>query len=434
MDLCSSHSRGNRTHAKRMQKKTVYILLVLCGGLCTFFLAFSPYNQLYLFIKNPISMSSYPHLSTFQDEAFAPLMDVFRKKAAGELDPELTRFRSGSIPRVLLWSKPLRRDFWNAVFSHVNKGQCPFQCEVSYDVEQRNTADAILIYMRGTKDSETVNKSLWPRDPTQPWVMVTLETPLYSNNVYKTNYENFNGFFNRTLTYRRDSDVVFNHGFVVTKKESSILPRSWVIPPVTEVKNHTRKLAVAFISNCHALSNRLMYIHRVQEYAQVDVYGNCGSLKCGHSMYVEHRYNTTTDPCLKDAGEGYSFFFAFENNFCKDYLTEKVYNLLHYPIVPVVRGSANYYSLLPPNSFIDANNYSPKELAERLLYLEAHPKEYEKYFEWKNHYQASTVGGERIMCHLCSRLHESEFYEHKVYKDFEDWFVSKSNCMAGIKL
>ncbi|XP_064087335.1 alpha-(1,3)-fucosyltransferase C-like [Macrobrachium nipponense] len=240
---------------------------------------------------------------------------------------------------------------------------------------QRNTADAVIIYMGGAQDSQTITKKLSPRDPQQPWVMMAFETPLYSNSIHKVRYENYNGLFNRTMTYRQDADIMVHHGFIVHRNESHLLPRSWVVPPVMEVINAPRKLAVTFISNCKAKSNRLQYIKRVEKYAQVDVVGECGPLECGDSMYVEHRYDVTTNQCLKIAGKHYLFFFAFENNFCKEYVTEKVYNLLYYPIVPVVRGSANYSALLPPNSYINANNYSPKELAERLLYLKEHPKD-----------------------------------------------------------
>ncbi|XP_066974352.1 alpha-(1,3)-fucosyltransferase C-like [Macrobrachium rosenbergii] len=363
------------------------------------------------------------------------MMELFRKKAMGKLVPQLTRFRSGPVPRVLLWSRPFEGNgFWDAVFSQVTKGDCPLPCEVVYDAKERNATDAILIYMRGAKDFQTVTADLSPRDPQQPWIMLTFEAPSYSYNVHKTRFENYDGLFNRTMFYRRDSDILWRHGFVVPREDTQFLPASWVIPPLMEAVNPMRKVAVAFISSCGVHSKRLQYIRRVQKYAQVDIYGRCGNLSCGHSMYVHHMYNTSTDPCLKVAGESYLFYFAFENNFCNEYVTEKVYNLMHYPIVPVVRGSENYSLVLPPNSYINANDYSPKELAERLLYLKHNPQEYEQYFEWKKYYQASTVGGVRIMCDLCSRLHDPEFYEHKVYADFQDWFVEKSFCMAGMEL
>ncbi|XP_064087369.1 alpha-(1,3)-fucosyltransferase C-like [Macrobrachium nipponense] len=388
----------------------------------------------------PLLNASFPDTvpgpsALFRDETFAPVMELFRKKAMGKLVPQLTRFRSGSVPRALLWSRPfMGKGYWDAAFSQVRKEECPLPCEIVYDVKEKNTTDAILIFLRGAKDSQTVTAGLSPRDPRQPWVMLNFESPALANSVHGTRYEKYDGLFNRTMFYRRDSDVVFSHGFVISKEDAHFLPRSWVIPPLTEAANYARKLAVAFISNCRAASRRLQYVRRVQKYAQVDVYGRCGNLSCSGSMYVEHMYNTTTDPCLKVAGEGYLFYFAFENNFCSEYVTEKVYNLMHYPIVPVVLGSANYSSVLPPNSYINANEYSPKELAERLLYLKDNPQEYEQYFEWKKYYQPSTVGGVRIMCDLCSRLHDPEFYEHKVYEDFHDWFVGKSRCMAGMEL
>ncbi|XP_066974351.1 alpha-(1,3)-fucosyltransferase C-like isoform X2 [Macrobrachium rosenbergii] len=363
------------------------------------------------------------------------MMELFRKKAMGKLVPQLTRFRSGTVPRVMVWSRPFEGNaFWDSVFSQVKRGDCPMPCELVYDVRQRNATDAILIHVRGAKDSQTVRADLSPRDPRQPWIMLTFEAPPYANVAFKTRYENYYGLFNRTMFYRRDSDILWRHGFVVPKEDARILPASWVIPPLMEAVNRTRKLAVALISNCGAESNRLQYIKRVQAYAPVDIYGRCGNLSCGGSMYVWHNYNTSTDPCLKVAGENYLFYFAFENNYCDEYVTEKVYNLMHYPIVPVVRGAENYSLILPPNSYINANDYSPKELAERLLYLKDNPQEYEQYLEWKKYYQASTVGGVRIMCDLCSRLYDPEFYEHKVYEDFYDWFVGKSFCKAGMEI
>ncbi|XP_066953288.1 alpha-(1,3)-fucosyltransferase C-like [Macrobrachium rosenbergii] len=239
---------------------------------------------------------------------------------------------------------------------------------------QRNTTDAILIAIREAKNKETVIKSLAPRDPRQPWIGLAFDPPNMANSVFRTKFWRYNRLFNRTMTYRRDADMVFPHGFVVSKGDAELLPRTWVIPPVTKIRNQSRKLAVAFISNCRAVSLRLKYIEKFRKYAEVDIYGRCGTLKCGGSMFAIHRYNATTHECLKVGGEGYMFYFAFENNFCVDYVTEKVYNLMHYPIVPVVRGSANYSALLPPNSYIDASALTPMELAEKLLYLRDHPK------------------------------------------------------------
>ncbi|KAK7083835.1 hypothetical protein SK128_014577 [Halocaridina rubra] len=369
-------------------------------------------------------------LMEFQDELFAPLLSLYLRKAKGELIPTLQSFRSGRVPRILLWADPGKEIFWTSQLTHVKDGLCPLPCDITFDLKQTNASDAILIYLRNAKNSASVISDLGPRDPTQPWIMLTFEAPTLANSIHKTKYKTFNGLFNRTMMYRRDADVKLPHGFIVRRGvDAASLPQSWVIPPVMDAGSQDRKLAISFISNCKSTtSNRLQYVKNVQKYAPVDLFGKCGDKKCGHSMYVDHKYDPIKDPCLKMAGESYLFYFAFENAFCNDYATEKVYNLLHYPIVPVVRGHADYSMMLPPNSYIDANTYSPKELAERLLHLQTHPKEYQEYLEWRKYYQASTIGGERTFCHLCARLYDPDFYDHQTIDDFEDWFEFKSQC------
>lgn len=79
----------------------------------------------------------------------------------------------------------------------------------------------------------------------------------------------------------------------------------------------------------------------------------------------------------------YKFFLAFENSFCPDYVTEKLFKPLHYDTVPIVMG-ASYSSFAPPNSFIDVRDFqSPKQLADYLLLLDNSEDVYERYFDWK---------------------------------------------------
>ncbi len=37
-----------------------------------------------------------------------------------------------------------------------------------------------------------------------------------------------------------------------------------------------------------------------------------------------------------------SFFFAFENSLCIDYVSEKFFHIIKFNIIPVVLGSGNY--------------------------------------------------------------------------------------------
>ncbi|XP_069191427.1 4-galactosyl-N-acetylglucosaminide 3-alpha-L-fucosyltransferase FUT6-like [Procambarus clarkii] len=238
-----------------------------------------------------------------------------------------------------------------------------------------STADVVLIHLRSVASREKVLVDLGPRDPSQPWVMFEPETHLQSNVLFHTNYELLDGFFNRTMHHRRDSDILVLHGFIVGRgRDASFLPPSWRQDPVLFPNKTRRKLAVAFVSNCKDNSGRLQYIRTLKKYARVDVYGRCGDHKCGSSRYAEHAYKPATDPCMRMAGDSYLFYLAFENALCTDYVTEKLYKLLYYPLIPVVLGAANYSALMPPGSYINALHYTPQQLAYKMKYLADHPQ------------------------------------------------------------
>lgn len=64
-----------------------------------------------------------------------------------------------------------------------------------------------------------------------------------------------------------------------------------------------------------------------------DVYGQCGNKQCRRSKMKD---------CLKLIEKNYYFYFAFENSFAKDYVTEKLLHALNHYAIPVVFGDANY--------------------------------------------------------------------------------------------
>jgi hypothetical protein len=52
--------------------------------------------------------------------------------------------------------------------------------------------------------------------------------------------------------------------------------------------------------------------------------------------------------------------------------------------LPVYSGARGIHKFMPHNhSFIDANDLSPQQLAQRLTYLAAHEQEYNAYFAFK---------------------------------------------------
>lgn len=73
-----------------------------------------------------------------------------------------------------------------------------------------------------------------------------------------------------------------------------------------------------FVSNCKAKSGRGEYIQELSRHVTVDIYGNCGDHVCPRSK-----------DCFREVAEpDYFFYLSFENSFCEDYVTEKLYNAL----------------------------------------------------------------------------------------------------------
>lgn len=66
-------------------------------------------------------------------------------------------------------------------------------------------------------------------------------------------------------------------------------------------------------------------------------------------------------------------------------LLEKVFEGLFAGTVPVFRGTKTIYNFMPSNdSFINANDMTPKELASLLTSLSSNEEEYNKYMRFKN--------------------------------------------------
>ncbi|KAL7638289.1 UNVERIFIED_CONTAM: hypothetical protein RMT77_010853 [Armadillidium vulgare] len=373
----------------------------------------------------------------FQDLFFRKNLEMFKKYHYRNGTRIMNKnFSEHKIPSFLLLSTIRSKSYWDAQMHHITHNECPLPCKYTRELTNLNKVDALVIHLDSFKNPKAVLNNIHKRrNPNHPWVMLSFETCLMANKTFKLRYKDFDSFFNRTMSFRKNSDVILNHGFIVSKNDSTLLPHHWSIPldninPVTYKPNAT--VIATLISNCKDKSGRLKYIKELSQYINVDIFGKCGKLKCGGSLYVNARYKPNNQECLKKVGTSYMFYLAFENSFCKDYITEKVYNLLYYPIVPIVYGGANYEEFLPPNSYINAAIYSPVKLAEYIKFLLSNQTEYRKYLKWREFYSPSTVGGERILCDLCTTLHNPDFYKHNVIENFDKWFVEDSKCFRYI--
>ena len=134
-------------------------------------------------------------------------------------------------------------------------------------------------------------------------------------------------------------------------------------------------------------------MRKLEELIDVDIFGKCGSSRCT-SRECNDMFNST-----------YKFYLSFENSICPDYVTEKLFKILDYNIIPVVLNGANMADFLPPKSYIDANSFeSVNELADYLKYLSNNTEEYMKYFWWKEHYKPWK--GRVNLCKICEKIND----------------------------
>ena len=177
----------------------------------------------------------------------------------------------------------------------------------------------------------------------------------------------------------------------------------------TELIQNKDKLMAWMVSNCETESLRSLYAKELSKYLPIDVIGRCGPMTC-----PRHIRNT----CLRH----YKFYFAAENSFCHDYITEKMFNTWPLDVVPVVRGGAKYANIFPPGTYIDVLSFeSVKALADYLIYLDQHPEEYMKFLRRKEDNLVEIV---TPWCDICKHLNENDL-PVKIYDNVYQWKIGR---------
>ena len=253
------------------------------------------------------------------------------------------------------------------------------------------------------------------------------------------------GYFNWSMTYRRDSDVHCTQPYGLLRRLSSpsvpkklpLALKSGELPPhpaasanrltkeggggetYLSVVSKKTKLVAWFVSHCKTASQREQFFLELDKHIHIDIYGECGYLECTPWNAPE------CDKLLND----YKFYISAESVLCADYVTEKFYRALEASVVPIVYGGADYSAYAPPHSFIHAADFaSPKALAHYLELLDDNPALYSRYFDWKRDWQVvrNPLDG---WCDLCEKLNNPE-EEIKSYKNLSKWWFDDIPCLA----
>jgi hypothetical protein len=231
--------------------------------------------------------------------------------------------RNKHVYKILFWTKPSWLNDANLGISKPFIDQnCPVtNCEITSDIKKLYQSELVITHMR-----DKIRKFPKYRHANQRWLFMLYESPVHSDF-----YGKYNGFYNMTSTYKIDSD--FSDFYESTSSFEWKFNDNF-----NEGYNFIQNkfgFAAAVISNCYDNSQRLEFINELQKYIPVTIFGKCGKSPC-----PTHFKNGTKAECKQIIGLEYLFYFAFENSICKDYITEKFFEILPYPIIPVVLGKS----------------------------------------------------------------------------------------------
>uniref|UniRef100_A0A0R3RZA6 Fucosyltransferase n=1 Tax=Elaeophora elaphi TaxID=1147741 RepID=A0A0R3RZA6_9BILA len=309
-------------------------------------------------------------------------------------------------PLIVAWTTYFKEN-WAPLLKQ-EASSCAYECLITDDKEQLSKDTTVLFHIRDLKQSLPES-----RNPEQLFVFMLQESPLYTFN-----YLNFvpKDYFNITMTYRRDSDVYIPYGVVENITDLTPPELIWNWNEVMEIASGKVQPVLQLVSNCRTRSKRELYVKQLQKHINVTRYGACNKNVCDRECEI------------REAAR-HRFYLAFENSICRDYITEKLFKCLIWLIVPVVLKKSIYEDVLPPGSFIAADDFtSPRELAEYLQYLSINNTAYLSYLKWTKYYQKIKYVSN--YCELCKYLHGNTAKSQVIPNIRKWWFQGCINRYA----
>ncbi|KAH9491736.1 hypothetical protein Btru_045682 [Bulinus truncatus] len=284
--------------------------------------------------------------------------------------------------KIILW---WQHKIFQAPINELNPLRaCPdFPCVLTSDRKYTENSSAILV------NAQFVNNESPPkRRPDQVFIHYQIEAPfkywwyIQDNKPLFDINTAWNEAFNWTMSYRINADITTYHGLVrkhKNKKEENY----------QKILLKKKGLVAWMVSNCDINSRRQDYVKELQKYIPVDIY-------------------------------------------------EKLYRYLNSDMIVIARGYNTYSRLVPSEIFLNTANFkSPKELADKIIYLDSHDQEYiqmltekDKYIAIFEDYPVTVMSQIHLeyryeavpMCDLCRRLWNLDKYSKSI-KNMSEWFT-----------
>ncbi|XP_035696134.1 4-galactosyl-N-acetylglucosaminide 3-alpha-L-fucosyltransferase FUT6-like [Branchiostoma floridae] len=408
---------------------TVILALLILTAFCTY-ITYTGYAEKYsVFLNGPVApgpqneikdlLHGLKHVSSIQRSAL-PRSSHFISDISDN-NPSSRFYSVWSEETTQIARKTTQEDrkkilVWNPwpTISMLGRRACPSMPQCEFTKDRREVADANAVIFWFATIPHVYNSSWFPqsRPADQHWIMRTPDCPHFTRN---HDWKSYGGVFNRTMTYRNDSDIYMPWGHITQLYEE--IARK----PDTLGRHYPKqkdKIVIWYVSNCYKHLTRFAYANELMKYIQVDVFGGCGADYCG--------LGPGGRDCFTNHLRQYKFYLAFENFKCVEYITEKFWlNGLKRDAVPVVLGAPrrDYERFAPPNSFIHVDDFkSPRALASYLLYLSKHDDKYMQYFAWKTNPPKNLPPYKGAWCEVCKKLVQVNPKERKVYNDIDKWW------------
>ncbi|XP_052799492.1 alpha-(1,3)-fucosyltransferase C-like [Mya arenaria] len=246
------------------------------------------------------------------------------------------------------------------------------------------------------------------RNQNQIWIAFSLETNV--QNAWIRDYKNkhWKYVFNWTWNYRPSADIFMPYGRVSER----LKPLSKNYSMIFQRKN---KFAAWAVSHCNTHSLRDKFVKNMNRRLQnhsIDIFGKCGPLKISKGKL----------PTL--LSNDYKFYLAFENAFCDDYVTEKIFAHFNTDIINVVRGKANYTNIFPKGSFINTRDFkNTSDFVSYLVDVSENETLYSNYLKQKDKFQASFDIKEQYkqsICNICRKLNDPNLKRNTIFDAEEE--------------
>ncbi|XP_068733653.1 4-galactosyl-N-acetylglucosaminide 3-alpha-L-fucosyltransferase FUT6-like [Montipora capricornis] len=275
--------------------------------------------------------------------------------------------------------------------------------EVTHDKQRFCESDFVLVH--GASDLPSLRELKIRRQqkpPSQKWIFHSSESP------YVIHVGHYGDMFDLTLSYRVDSDFWMPYGSYEQIPFVNIAQRDY--------SAGKDKLVAWMVSNCGP-QPRKTFVHELQKYIAVDVFGGCSG------EFGEPRSCPRNKDCTSII-KRYKFYLSFENALCKDYLTEKYWDHLgEENVIPVVMGGANYAKLAIPGSYINVLDFNTvKDLADYLHFLDKNNIAYNEYFKWRQKYQRISL---IKFCSICEVLSSET---PKGHRNLVEFWEAQAKC------